>query len=95
MCPLLRENIRGRKCVYVSAATKSVAPAAREERRDGLRDAGDRHGLEPDAAGAGQRSIEQTFAAEQLVLEAGNLLNGRWSTVVSKPATLPVSTMSF
>ena len=55
--------------------TSRSAVARRDERADGHGDAGDRHGLQPDFARAGQGSVKQPLTAEQLVFQAGYLLD--------------------
>lgn len=83
-----------RLCGIALAIVRSAVAAGRDERADGLRDVGDRHGLEPYAARTGQRGVEQALAAEQLVLDAGDLLDVDGNAGF-KLQTLPVSTMSF
>src|SRR6202011_20384 len=54
--------------------TAAIA-APREIAADFFGEVDDRHALQPDMAGAGQRREEQAFAAEQYVLEALHHLN--------------------
>lgn len=50
----------------------SVA-AGGDVRQDGRRDAADRHGLKPNPSRSRQHGVEQSFAAEQFVLQSWNL----------------------